>query len=341
MADFYQDLLGSIDKSPLDKLAERDTAASKKGQLEVADAALKPKTSVPATFLDANQSGPELRNRQVASSKKLLAERPVLVDTPVVRSVLVAPVLRGALPKLAPTEEATIPLKQTDRALKSDVATQTADEQRSSPVCTEALAVARPESVPVISTRKGLDSQVAPITPQLDAVSESDSMVVSPKKTEWLENGRPSWAQDRFECLLFVVAGLTLAVPLVSLGAVYRLDDELISLVGRASWFMGLYRQSERSVQVVDTAQWVMPDRWTPEVRNGYRFIIRLGSDSWGLATDSVQQSINLAPEQVKWRTERSKRSWLAGTVIDHMCALLDADKLAEMLSEEALKNRR
>ena len=339
MADFYQELLGSIDKSPLDKLAERDSAVTK-GQHGVADAALKKRKTSVATFLDANQGGPELRNRQAASNKMLLAERPVLVDAPVVRNVLVSPVLRGALPKLAPTQEATIPTKQTDPVQKTDVATQTADEQRSSTICVEPLAVAKPEIVPVISTRKGLDSHAAP-TPQLDAVSESGSMVVSPKKTEWLENGRPVWAQDRFECLLFVVAGLTLAVPLVSLGAIYRLDNELISLVGRASWFMGLYRQSERSVQVVDTAQWVMPDRWSPEVRNGYRFIIRLGSDNWGLATDSVQQSINLAPEQVKWRTERSKRSWLAGTVIDHMCALLDAEKLAELLSHEAHKNRR
>lgn len=340
MADFYQELLGSIDKSPLDKLAERDSVASKKSQHGPADAALKRKTSVPASFLDANQNAPKLSNRQSASNKMLLAERSVLVDAPVVRNLLVSPVLRGAMPKLAPTQEATIPHVPTAYAQKTDVAKQTADEQYSSSLCSEPFAVAKPEVVPVISTRKGLDSQAAPITPSLYAVSESGSMVVSPKKTEWYENGRPSWAQGRFECLLFVVAGLTLAVPLVSLGAVYRLDDELISLVGRASWFMGLYRQAEHSVQVVDTAQWVMPDRWAPEVRSGYRFIIRLGSDNWGLATDSVQQSINLAPEQVKWRTERSKRSWLAGTVIDHMCALLDAEKLAELLSHEALKIR-
>ena len=35
--------------------------------------------------------------------------------------------------------------------------------------------------------------------------------------------GRPEWAQGPFECLLFDVAGLTLAVPLVCLGSIYPL----------------------------------------------------------------------------------------------------------------------
>ena len=34
-------------------------------------------------------------------------------------------------------------------------------------------------------------------------------------------DGRPSWAAEPFECLLFDVAGLTLAVPLVCLGSIY------------------------------------------------------------------------------------------------------------------------
>src|SRR5690554_1912731 len=41
----------------------------------------------------------------------------------------------------------------------------------------------------------------------------------------WLENGRPYWAQERFECLLFSVAGLKLAVPLVCLGGIHAIQE--------------------------------------------------------------------------------------------------------------------
>lgn len=324
MADFYQELLGSLDKSPLAELTQ--LAQRELVQRETADA--KPIVPASSTFKAAlsrsvaqtSSGSSELRSRPLVSTPKLLMDRPVLVDAPVARGVLSSPVLQGALPKLAP-EKAK---KEAEREILE------------LPVATVEVEVVRPDVIKVVSTRKGSDSLTAP-----QAAPESYAVPVSNKNLAWHDNGRPHWAQDRFECLLFVVAGLTLAVPLVSLGAIYRLDDELTPLVGRASWFMGLYRQGERSVQVVDTAQWVMPDRWTPEARDNYRFVIRLGDDNWGMATDAVQQSINLSPEQVKWRTERSKRSWLAGTVVDHMCALLDADKLAELLAQDAVRSRR
>ena len=150
------------------------------------------------------------------------------------------------------------------------------------------------------------------------------------------KNARPDWSERRFECLLFSVAGLKLAVPLISLGAIYKIEKDFTPLVGRASWFMGLYHHLERNVRVVDTAQWVMPERCTQQVRSNYKFIIRLGSSDWGMACDAVHQSIQLYPDQVKWRSERTKRVWLYGTVIEHMCALIDADALNSMLEQQA-----
>jgi len=41
---------------------------------------------------------------------------------------------------------------------------------------------------------------------------------------------------------------------------------------------------------------------------------------------------LRLTPDQVRWRTERTRRRWLAGTVIEHMCALIDPPAFAEML---------
>ena len=53
---------------------------------------------------------------------------------------------------------------------------------------------------------------------------------------------------------------------------------------------------------------------------------------TWGLACDSVGEVIDLSMEQVKWRSSRSKRRWLAGTVLEHMCAIIDPPAFAEML---------
>jgi purine-binding chemotaxis protein CheW len=47
-----------------------------------------------------------------------------------------------------------------------------------------------------------------------------------------------------------------------------------------------------------------------------------------------VNQPITLVPEDVKWRSDRSKRPWLAGTVKDHMCALLDIPRIGQLLIE-------
>tara|TARA_R110002072_G_scaffold154_2_gene1026 strand:+ start:22785 stop:23996 length:1212 start_codon:yes stop_codon:yes gene_type:complete len=179
----------------------------------------------------------------------------------------------------------------------------------------------------------------------LDGQEEKVVVVAKPSDTKLgieaklAKNKLPDWADKRFECLLFSVAGLKLAVPLVSLGAIYKIEKDFIPLVGRASWFMGLYHHLERNVRVIDTAQWVMPERCSDEVRSAYKFIIRLGGNDWGMACDAVHQSIQLDPDQIKWRSERTKRAWLFGTVIDHMCALIDVDSLSALLEQQASTN--
>lgn len=168
-------------------------------------------------------------------------------------------------------------------------------------------------------------------------VQEVEEKTAAPVEVEeysdkWLENGRPEWAQGRFECLIFTVAGLKLAVPLVSLGAIHTIDQELTPLVGRPKWFLGLLPVGEKNIRVVDSALWIMPERYNEGVKDGYRFVIRLDNSDWGMACDSVAQSFSIAPEEVRWRTDRGKRPWLAGTVIDHMCALMDVAAVAHLL---------
>ncbi|WXL24487.1 CheW domain-containing protein [Ectopseudomonas mendocina] len=151
---------------------------------------------------------------------------------------------------------------------------------------------------------------------------------------------RPAWADGPFECLLFDVAGLTLAVPLVSLGSIYPLEgQELTPLFGQPNWFLGILPSQAGNLKVVDTARWVMPDRYRDEFRDNLQYVISVGGYEWGLAVHQVSRSIRIDPDEVKWRSQRTQRPWLAGTVIEHMCALLDVAALAELIASGATRN--
>src|SRR5690606_10348047 len=92
---------------------------------------------------------------------------------------------------------------------------------------------------------------------------------------------RPDWSESPFECLIFRVAGLQLAVPLVLLGAIHRIDEPVKPIPGSPRWYMGIRAGSERNLRVVDTAEWIMAGRVPAGVRENYRFVIRLDDSEW------------------------------------------------------------
>jgi purine-binding chemotaxis protein CheW len=203
-----------------------------------------------------------------------------------------------------------------------------------------------PVSVPVETPAKFIDNpgeiQEWVIEPSQVAVPEQTAVAAVEDQQarfqlaglEWLENGRPQWAQSRFDVLLFQVAGLTLAVPLIALGQIQPITEELTPLFGQADWFMGLQPTPAGKIRTVNTARFVMPERYDESFVKTAKYVVSIDGVPWGLAVDSVNQPITLQPEHVKWRGDRSKRPWLAGTVKDHMCALLDIPRIGQMLIE-------
>lgn len=162
--------------------------------------------------------------------------------------------------------------------------------------------------------------------------ADTDSAV---KENEGWTDGRPDWAQGRFECLLFVVKGLKLAVPLAELGGIHKLEKEPTPLFGQPGWFLGIVRTNNMNVGLVDTAQWVMSEHIDDDHKPDFRFAIRIHNSEWGLACHEVAEAISLDPDEVKWRTSLGKRPWLAGTVVDHMCALIDVAAFARLLDSD------
>ncbi|MFC3609555.1 CheW domain-containing protein [Stutzerimonas tarimensis] len=200
------------------------------------------------------------------------------------------------------------------------------------PPATPALAETEPRVATVADPPR-----VAPVVSFNDPAARIEPAPAEPSARTL--SGPPAWAEGPFECLLFDVAGLTLAVPLVSLGSIYSLEQEALTpLFGQPDWFLGILPCQAGNLKVLDSARWLMPERYRDDFREGLRFVISVQGYEWGLAVHQVSRSVRLDPREVKWRGQRSQRPWLAGTVIEHMCALLDVAALAELIASGAVR---
>ncbi|GAB6040245.1 chemotaxis protein CheW [Endothiovibrio diazotrophicus] len=189
----------------------------------------------------------------------------------------------------------------------------------------EAPAPAAPATAPALET---------PVAPPAPVVSQVAAAVEAVRRSE---AGVPDWAANTsFQCLLFKVWGLTLSVPLVKLYGVLTWPESLTPVFGHADWFMGLVRSQDKNIQVMDTAQLVLPPHKLESLRadqeRQFRNIILIDEGRCGLACDEVAQVITLREGDVQWRSAEGKRPWLAGTVREHMCALLEVDEFIRMI---------
>jgi purine-binding chemotaxis protein CheW len=263
--------------------------------------------------------------------------------------------LQDATEELAPVIEATAEVIEPESTLDEFQLAVLEEQARDArpvtvvaapviaPVVEPAVKAPAPAPAPVMEAPAPILAPVSTVAPLLQTlvppvveVHLPPSNTPPPVETD----GRPSWAAEPFECLLFDVAGLTLAVPLVCLGSIYSLaGHELTPLFGQPEWFLGILPSQAGNLKVLDTARWVMPDRYRDDFRQGLQYVISVQGYEWGLAVHQVSRSLRLDPNEIKWRSHRGQRPWLAGTVIEHMCALLDVSALAELIASGGAKH--
>lgn len=152
-------------------------------------------------------------------------------------------------------------------------------------------------------------------------------------------NAMAEYQSEPFQALFFSVAGLNLAVPLKSLGGIHKWQTPK-PLFGRPPWYLGMMPHLEEQLNVVDSARWVMPEKYTAELAAGlnYQYLVMLGASHWGLACEQLINTDTLHPEEIKWRVATGKRPWLAGIVKQKMCALINVEALIALL-EQGLDN--
>ena len=144
-----------------------------------------------------------------------------------------------------------------------------------------------------------------------------------------------SYRQGDFQAMFFDVAGLTIAVPLIELGGIHKVE-KTNSLMGKPDWFKGVMLYRDQKINVVDTALWIMPEKCDETLKKSlnYQYIIMLNDSPWGLMAENLIDTVILRQDEVKWVNSQNKRPWLAGLVKEKMCALLDVSALIELLDK-------
>lgn len=193
-------------------------------------------------------------------------------------------------------------------------------------------------TAPQESVSEVIEDQPSKLAQDLE-VTENTSIIKEQATIEPV-TAREAYQEGEFQALFFEVAGLTLAVPLKSLGGIHQLG-EVNQLFGKPKWFKGVMLNREEKLNVVDTARWVMPEKLTPKLEDAldYQYLITLGDSNWGLLAEKLVNNLTLKPEDIKWRTADGKRPWLAGVIKEKMCALIDVENLNRLL-EQGLDSR-
>ncbi len=133
---------------------------------------------------------------------------------------------------------------------------------------------------------------------------------------------------------VFSVAGLKLALPSAKIGTVVDAAVLTAPSADCMPWIIGTLGVADRIVKVVNPCGIILPPERQPVAWRPVAVIVFRNS-SWGLGCDGYLAATSLEPGEVHWRTARTRRSWLAGTVSRLGYALMDVDALAALFDQE------
>lgn len=208
-----------------------------------------------------------------------------------------------------------------------DVEPGIAEQQASATNVAPETSALRQQVKPVIQQELTAQNSLVEINRQLQAVHQKTTTVQARQALSIM----PEWAQREFQALLFKVDKLILAVPLTDLLRTIRIVRNPTRIPEQPSWFMGLLDEHDTRIGVLDTGQLVYGKARGGQrdlEENPFSSLLITQDGRWGLACDEVLSIARLTPDMVRWRTRREKRSWLVGTVIDELTAVIDVQQL-------------
>jgi len=141
----------------------------------------------------------------------------------------------------------------------------------------------------------------------------------------------PKYAQDEFSALFFKVGNLVLAAPLTDLSRAIKFDGKVTKIPQQPLWFMGLKAEAEQKIGILNMA-YLVQGKNRAGIRDyqqqPFTNVILTEDAQWGLACDELLTVSKLAPEKIRWRTDRKNKPWLVGTVIEQLVVIVDINEL-------------
>ncbi|QYJ98937.1 chemotaxis protein CheW [Shewanella alkalitolerans] len=294
---------------------------------------------------------PEVKREQVtAQNGQMSVSAPAVKRLPVGEQSKPRPVITQATPTplnklaleqlLAPVSELDVQTEtNTETQIASKVEIKTLDTKPASvETMTQAVSVqTKSESQVKQKIEEKLETsasikqeQVVSDKVDLAAAPQTQIGATPPGVTEELVE----LLDEEFQVLFFKVAGLTLAVPLVSLGGIVKVE-RINHIMGRPAWYLGVQTHRDSQLNIVDSGAWVMPEKYDDKLAQSvdYQYIVLLEDSNWGLACESLVNSVRILKSEVNWRTKAGKRPWLAGVVKEQMCGILHVQALIELLN--------
>ncbi|GEM_PF-5035521 len=143
---------------------------------------------------------------------------------------------------------------------------------------------------------------------------------------------------DEFFALLLEIDGIKVAMPLAELGGIHTLDN-MSKLPSKSKINMGLLYKNTGRFTCIDLAKVILPDRFPDNASSSldYKFAVQLDHTGYVVACESACETTIIHKSDVKWRDEKTKHAWKAGTVLSSMYVLADVKGLIETI--EALPN--
>lgn len=193
------------------------------------------------------------------------------------------------------------------------------------------------------------EAAIMPASPKIIAKPPVEPVVHTPTMEDLVNSQQPDLPltsidefrehlPESFQTLIFYVGKLQLAMPLHLLGGIVKKVDEPTPIFGSPPWFTGLLQTNTGSLQVIDTGMYLFNERYTPDLKDGYQYIIRIGESPWGLLVTELCTTKVLAHDEIRWFPNENGRPWIAGIVKEEKCALLNAPALMARFQNESQK---
>ena len=232
--------------------------------------------------------------------------------------------------------ETQVKKQQLNQLLAQAVVTETVTATTTAPRHDTAVqtATATDTALAALKAKFAVAEQAQQLQQRDIPVAERVASVKPQTPVAPVQTATKDYRQGRFQALFFDVAGLKVAVPLKELGGIHQLGS-VSSLIGKPEWFKGVMLYREQKISIVDTARWVMPEKYDQNLQQklNYQYVIMLGSSNWGLCCEALVNTYVLEQDDVKWREAEGKRPWMAGLIKKHMCVLLDVDAMIDLLN--------